>query len=117
MTLEECYAAMNADYEGVLRRFMTEDRVKRFVTKLPADNNFDMLKAAMEKKDFEAAFRAAHTLKGLGLNLGLTALSDSSAKLSDALRSGTPAEGYETMYEQLCQDYTQTIDAINCLDK
>ncbi len=116
MTLEECYAAIGADYDGVLRRFMTAERIKRFVTKLPADNNFNMLKDAIESKDFELAFRAAHTLKGLGLNLGLTQLADSSAKLSDALRSGNPTEGYETIYEQLCKDYNQAIDAINCLD-
>ncbi len=116
MTLEECYAAMDADYEGVLHRFMTADRVKRFLLKLPADNNFASLEESIKAQDFATAFRAAHSLKGIGLNLGLTVLADSSSQLSEALRDGTPKEGYEALYDKVCKDYHQAIDAIECLD-
>ncbi len=116
MTLEECYAAVGGDYEGVLHRFMSPDRVRRFVLKLPADPNFNLLEEAIKAQDFSTAFRAAHSLKGIGLNLGFTALADSSSKLSDALRSGTPDEGYEALYEKVREDYRQTMDALQCLD-
>jgi len=116
MTLQECYAAMEGDYQGILRRFMTEDRVRRFLKKLPADPSYDMLTQAMDKQDYETAFRAAHTLKGIALNLGLTALADVSSALSDLLRSGTPGDGYQEVYRHVQEQYSRAVDAIQSLN-
>jgi len=116
MTLEECYAAMDGDYEGVLHRFRKQEMVRRFLTKLPADPNYEELVTAMEAKDYPTAFRASHSLKGIGLNLGLTVLAEVSSHLSDKLRTGTPEDGYEELYEQVQKEYKRAIDAIASLD-
>lgn len=42
------------------------------------------------EKDYQAAFRAAHTLKGICLNLELLPLSEISVNLTDILRNYTP---------------------------
>lgn len=65
MTVQECYAQMNGDYAGVLARFGNEERVCRFLLKFQKDPCFD---------DLCAAFRAVHSLKGIGMNQGLTGL-------------------------------------------
>ena len=81
MTIEECYTNMGADYGDVLRRLGNEDRVKRFLGKIPEDTSFSLLCEAYEKGDGREAFRAAHSLKGICMNLGLTVLYTSSACL------------------------------------
>ena len=65
MTIEECYTNMGADYGDVLRRLGNEDRVKRFLGKIPEDTSFSLLCEAYEKGDGREAFRAAHSLKGI----------------------------------------------------
>ena len=49
MTIEECYTNMGADYGDVLRRLGNEDRVKRFLGKIPEDTSFSLLCEAYEK--------------------------------------------------------------------
>lgn len=115
MTVQECYKAMNADYEGVLRRLANEDRVKRFLLKFPNDESYKALNNAMEAKDCEAAFRASHTLKGICLNLAITALGDSSSVLTEALRGGQWNEDAEALFEKVREDYNRTIMAIKVL--
>jgi len=111
MTLRECYAAMGGDYEGVTGRLRGERLVQKFVLKFLNDNSYDTFLAAMERKDFEEAFRAAHTIKGVSQNLGFTRLLESSSKMSDALREGWTPEA-EALGEQLEKDYRETAAAI-----
>lgn len=115
MTIEQCYRAMDADYEGVIRRFGNEARVRRFLSKLPDDPNFDLLNQSLEQGDFETAFRAVHSLKGVCLNLGLSALAVSSSALSEALRGGTPTPDWPQLHEQVAADYSRAVEAITAL--
>ena len=69
MTVKECYEQMGSDYEGVLGRLGSEAIVKRFALKFLQDPSFAQLKESLAKNDGEEAFRAAHTLKGICLNL------------------------------------------------
>lgn len=111
MTLRECYAAMDGSYEDVVARLMTENLVKKFVLKFLSDTSFDTLDKALQDRDYDEAFRAAHTLKGICQNLSLTRLYESSARITTALRNG----GYEEAQKLLAQvqeDYNQTISAI-----
>ena len=57
MTVKECYEAIGADYEEVLRRLANEERVARFLLKFPGDESFAGLVKAVEESDYEAAFR------------------------------------------------------------
>ena len=70
MKIRECYEQMGADYDNVLSRLGSDAIVERFARKFLEEKTFDNLKEAMEKRDAEEAFRAAHTLKGICLNLG-----------------------------------------------
>lgn len=111
MTLQECYDAMGGDFADVMERMPSERLVKKFVLKFTDDQSFDLLCSSMAEKNYEEAFRAAHTIKGICQNLSFTRLLTSSSQLSDALRHGwTPeADGF---FEQLKEDYTVTKTAI-----
>ena len=59
-----------ADYQNTLNRFPNEAFIKKFVLKFLDDNSYANLKEAIAAGNVEEAFRAAHTLKGVCLNLG-----------------------------------------------
>ena len=72
MTVKECYECLGADYEDVSCRLRSEERILKFLKMVLKDTSFKDLCDAMEEQDYEKAFRAVHTLKGVLLNLGLT---------------------------------------------
>jgi len=111
MTLQMCYAAMGGDYEGVLGRLRSERLIEKFALKFLDDKCYDELCTAMEAQDAETAFRAAHTLKGVGLNLGFTALGDSSSRLTESVRNGWSAEAPALM-EEVRGDYQRVMEAL-----
>lgn len=116
MTLQECYAAMGGDYADVIGRLRSERLVQKFVLKFLNDGSYDLLCRSMEAKDYEEAFRAAHTIKGVCQNLSITRLQDSSSQLCEALRSGYSPEA-ETLMRKTAEDYRQTVDAIQTFQK
>jgi HPt (histidine-containing phosphotransfer) domain-containing protein len=113
MTLKECYAAMGADYDQVMGRLRTDERVQKFLLRLPQDPSYDQLCDAMAQHNAEEAFRAAHTLKGVSQNLSLTNLYHAAAELCDALRGRTDYDpAYEPLLETVKTAYAATRDAI-----
>lgn len=87
MTLKECYDALGGNYEDTVRRLYNEKLVEKFLFKFEEDPSFENLKKALEEENLEAAFRAAHTLKGVAQNMGFDNLAESSSVLTEALRS------------------------------
>ena len=111
MTLRECYAALGGDYDDALGRLRSERLVNKFVLRFLDDKSCDLLCASMEAKNYEEAFRAAHTIKGICANLSFTVLGKSSSELSEALRYGyTP--GSDALAEQVKEDCRRTAAAI-----
>ena len=115
MSLQECYKALEGDYEGVASRLRSEKMIKKFVLKFLNDASYQGLLTALEEKNGEEAFRAAHTIKGVCQNLGFTKLGDSSSRLTDTLRSGS-MDGVEKLVEKVKGDYEQTVNAIRILE-
>lgn len=111
MTLKECYAALEGDYENVISRLRLESMVQKFVLKFLDDPSYQLLCDSMGSKNREEAFRAAHTIKGVCQNLSLTKLGNSSDALCEALRNEWKPEA-DGLFLQVKNDYKQTIDAI-----
>ena len=111
MTIQECYAALEGDYQEVLSRLYSEALVQRFVGKFLSDQSFPLLERSLKDQNYEEAFRAAHTLKGVTQNLSFTKLYRSSHELTEALR----AQDYglaSQLFSSVEADYIQTIAAI-----
>ena len=90
MTLKEVYAQIGGNYEDTLHRLPSEALVHRFVLKYPADPSVAQLRDSVSAADWETAFRAAHTLKGVAQNLGFDSLYRAAADLTEHLRGGKP---------------------------
>ena len=118
MTLKECYAAFGGDLEALLLRLPSERLAGRLLRKFPEDRSFRDLCDALPKGDLETAFRCAHSLKGLCLNLEIPGLLHSSSALTEALRPGAEYRPQlaERLLEQVRQDYALVCDAISRLD-
>ena len=69
MTLRECYAAFGGDLDALLLRLPSERLAVKLLRKFPEDGSFRELCAAVSAGDLDTAFRCAHSLKGLCLNL------------------------------------------------
>lgn len=74
-TIEGCFMGDYALYERCLKMFFSE-------------KNMDLLEKTMSYKDYLGAFEAAHALKGLTGNLGLTRLYKVLCDLVESLRVG-----------------------------
>ena len=111
MTLQECYAAMGGNYDEVLGRLRSDRLIQKFVLKFVDDGSYQLLLDSMSSQNYEEAFRAAHTIKGVCQNLGLTRLLNSSSQLSEALRHGYTPEA-DGLAEQVGRDYQDTVGAI-----
>ena len=92
MTLQEFYTRIGGNYDDTLRRIPSEALVRKFVLKYPNDPSFGQLKDALAAQDWETAFRASHTLKGVAQNLGMDRLYKTAATLCDAVRGPKPLE-------------------------
>ena len=111
MTLQEFYAATGGGYEDALGRLHSERLVQKFVLKFLNDDSYSLLCRSLEEKNMEEAFRAAHTLKGVCMNLGFDRLLHSSSMLTESLRNGV-GENVPELFQQVQQDYEQIIAAL-----
>ena len=114
MTLRECYEQMGSNYDDVIARFPNEAIIKKFAIKFVDDTSYPDLEKALEDKDVKEAFRAAHTLKGVCVNLGFDELYNASSELTELLRKET-LEGSEELFAVVKGKYTKTIDAIKSM--
>jgi HPt (histidine-containing phosphotransfer) domain-containing protein len=116
MTAEECYETFGGDYEDVMSRLMTEERVVKYLHKFVNGHSLELLKAALAQEDYELAFREAHNLKGVCANLSFTALGETVSVLTDLLRGQEKPEQDLTPYLKMAEECYQLIeDCVNQL--
>lgn len=111
MDIRECYEKMGANYDDVLQRMGSDAMVERFTGSFLSDGSYQLIADGIEAKDAETAFRGAHTLKGVCLNLGFQKLYEVSAELTEALRD-RELKGYEEQFAAVKKQYHITVEAI-----
>lgn len=111
MNIKECYDSIGADFEDVLGRLGSEKLIERFALKFLDDDSYNNLKGALAEKNAENAFRAAHTLKGVCLNLGLKNLYTVSSDLTEKLR-GRSLDGADELFDKVREQYDITVNAL-----
>ena len=112
--LKGCYKAIEGDYEDVIARFRSEKVIEKFVFKFLSDPSYDLLCRSLEEGNYQEAFRAAHTNKGICQNLSFNRLYVSSNRLTEMLRLEQRSDITE-MVKTVKEDYQRTSDAIRSL--
>lgn len=116
MNVKECYEAIGGDYESMKRRFLKDDRIQRFALMFLKDGSMDDLRAGMRENDCEKAFLAAHTFKGVCLNLGLTGLLAPVSGITEELRAGS-YEGASKLMPLVEQSYEAVCEGLKELER
>ena len=112
--LQRFYDAIGSELKPVIERLGGNAEItKRFIKKFAADGSFGDLEKALDGNNTQEAFRAAHTLKGIGYTLGFQGLGDCAAKLCDKLREGLLPSA--TVLQQLETEYNRVLTAIKRL--
>lgn len=116
MSLKEIYSRFGGDYDSVISRLRDDERVIKYLLKF-VDYHYDQLiKEALEAKDYETAFREAHNLKGICANLSIDALGASASELTESLRSRNPEGDISGLVDAMQRDYDVTIEALRGLE-
>ncbi len=116
MNVRECYEEIRGDYEDVRRRFLSDVRIRRFALLFLKDGSMSDLLAGMENKNVREAFQAAHTLKGVCLNLGFAGLFEPVNRMTEALRAGDYEKAAQIQPE-VQKEYDTTYNSLKMLEK
>lgn len=103
LTIEKLNAFGANTKEGLERCMGNEALYLRLVNIFLNDTSFEKLKEALQINDLDAAFQAAHALKGVLGNLSLTPLYEIILEMTELLRNRTQTDysGYIEKYDGL----------------
>lgn len=115
MTLKEFYEQIGGDYEYMIKNLPTEDCARELLKMFKKDESYSALVCAVTANNRNAAFRAAHTLKGVAGSLALSTLYTLSCDLLDLLRN--PSTDIEmASISNLSREYNRVVCAIDLLE-
>jgi HPt (histidine-containing phosphotransfer) domain-containing protein len=110
---KEKLVAAGIDYDGGVERLMgNAEMYENFLQMFVKDDSFAELEKAMEEKDYDKAFAAAHTLKGVAGNLSMTKLYNDLVVFVDYLRNSADIPSAVKHFPELTTLYNDTVNAI-----
>ena len=93
MNIQEFYDSIDESYEYVSISLIGYQKLEeKFFRKFLVDPNYDQIKEAVIKIDYDEILRTTHTMKGIASNLEFTHLQQKSAKAVDMIRAGQREE-------------------------
>lgn len=102
--------AYGGDYDAAIERFMgDEDFYRQMLDMLAQDSSVVRLKDALDIHELDEAFSAAHELKGVAGNLGLTPLFESLDSIVEPLRSRTDQD-YSDLFQKVQDAFDKACD-------
>lgn len=105
------FEAYGGDYQATMARFVNkEDMYLKFLDMLFKDDNMQKLGDALDEGDMKGAFEAAHTLKGVVGNMGLTPLFSSVCTILEPLRAREERSDYLEMYDVIKKEFQKADD-------
>ena len=115
MTVEEFYAKLGTDYGALKQRLASEKLIKRLLGKYPNDKNYGLLCEGVKENDHEKVFTAAHTIKGVALNLGFDRLQAAASEMSEAYKK-KQYDRTQEMFEKIKAAQQEVVDGISQVD-
>ena len=102
----EKFEAYGANYAATMERFMDNEAMYlHFFDMLFEDENLQKLGCALKAGNTEEAFAAAHTLKGVVGNMGLTPLYRSVCAMVEPLRAREQRGDYWALYQAVQAEF------------
>ena len=117
-TFREQLEGYGVNYQTTMERFLGNEKMYlRLLNMLFQDENLGQLGDALERGDRRAAFEAAHTLKGVVGNMGLTPLYNKVCVIVEPLRAGEERDDYSVLYQDIVSEFGKVEELRNSLSK
>ncbi len=116
MNVREVYEAAHGDFEGTFERMMDEEFMAKILKMFLDDSSFRNLEEAYQARNAQDAFHAAHTLKGVAGNVGLSDLAKKASDVTEALRGSDEIGNADAYMPALKQAYETAKQAIEKLE-
>ena len=116
MTVETLYDVIGGDYAKIIQNLKQDEKVARFAQMFLQDSSYQELKDAMDGQDYEAAFAAAHKLKGICQNMYFDRMQHIVSDITEGLRGGADILSAVSLMPQLEAVYEMTVENILQLD-
>lgn len=108
---KKLFEEYGGDYTATMARFMNNEAMyMKFLNMLFKDDNLDKLSEAIKNNDLNAAFEAAHTLKGVVANMGLTPMYEAVNSIVEPLRLRKENPEYPILLEKIQAEYARVIE-------
>ncbi len=103
---------IGVDVDGTISRFMNNSEIYvKFLSRFPDEDRITPIHKAIAEQDYDGLLAAAHKLKGVSANLGMTALSSKAAEIVTKVRHNV-YEGFEEDAATVEQISNQICDVI-----
>lgn len=113
---QEIFEAYGADYHTTMKRFLGNKAMYlRVLALLPQDKSLENLRKCLEDGNLHSAFEAAHTLKGVSGNLGLTPLYEATCAIVEPLRKQDPDCDYQAKYQTIRLEFERAEELLKYL--
>ena len=116
MTLQELYREIGGSYDQAISELRVEKLVDKHIRKLTQNGVVDRLLEAGNTMDPTALFEAAHAMKGVCANLGLTGLAEAASEIAEEYRPGNPRRLTDAevtgRLTQIAEQYQKTAEGI-----
>ena len=111
--LKRFYEKIGSEAEPVIERLGgSPDITKRFILRFAEDKSFLSLTEELKNDRTEEAFRSAHTLKGICINLGFDELFREASLVTELLSNGELKEAKDA-FPKLEKAYIKVTDAVS----
>ena len=104
MELMDFYNAIGENYDLLLSRLLSSDRIEKYLTIFFSENSIEDLKTQVINNDFQSAINTAHTLKGVTATLGFDHLSSDICGLHGVLKNNE-SEKAGILCQQIVEEY------------
>ena len=104
MELLDFYNAIGENYDLLLSRLLSSDRIEKYLTIFFSENSIEDLKTWIINNDFQSAINTAHTLKGVTATLGFDHLSSDICGLHGVLKNNE-TEKAGILCQQIVEEY------------
>lgn len=111
---KEKLESVGINVDEALERFSEVDALfVRFLKKFITDPEFGTLEKSLADSDFETAFTACHTMKGVVGNLSIIPLYKIVFEETEYLRNGTDLAGAVKLFPELKEEYNKVVNVLS----
>lgn len=117
MNVRECYKEISGDYDAVIDRLHTDEKVLKYLRKYAGTNLVDRMLEAFDSEDYKQVFELSHELKGMSANLELKRNNSTITHICDSVRGGIKTIDITELMAKAKAEHEQLIKIVNLIEE